>query len=91
MKKTAYSTLAATVLLTSFAFGASTVLADEDGASMKSVGTISYVTDDSTVKPIDPMDPDPEKPITPTDPDDHENPTAGPLSIDYVSNLRFGE
>ncbi|MCO7181202.1 WxL domain-containing protein [Lactococcus formosensis] len=82
MKKTAYSTLAATVLLTSFAFGASTVLADEDGASMKSVGTISYVTDDSSVNPIDPMDPDP---------DDHENPTAGPLSIDYVSNLRFGE
>ncbi|WP_285141892.1 WxL domain-containing protein [Lactococcus petauri] len=91
MKKTAYSTLAATVLLTSFAFGASTVLADEDGASMKSVGTISYVTDDSSVNPIDPMDPDPEKPITPTDPDDHERPTAGPLSIDYVSNLRFGE
>lgn len=91
MKKTAYSTLAATVLLTGFAFGASTVLAEEDGASMKSVGTISYVTDDSTVNPIDPMDPDPEKPITPTDPDDHERPTAGPLSIDYVSNLRFGE
>lgn len=91
MKKTAYSTLAATVLLTGFAFGASTVLAEEDGASMKSVGTISYVTDDSSVNPIDPMDPDPEKPITPTDPDDHERPTAGPLSIDYVSNLRFGE
>lgn len=95
MKKTAYTALATTVLLTGFAFGASRALAEEpveaDGASMKSVGTISYVTDDAPVNPIDPMDPDPENPITPTDPEDHENPTSGPLSIDYVSNLRFGE
>jgi len=90
MKKTIkYSTamlalLLGTTIMSNTAFAA-------DGASVKSIGTISYVPDDSTVTPIDPIDPDPEKPIVPTDPGDHENPTAGPLSIDYVSNLRFGE
>lgn len=93
MKKTAYTALATTLLLTGFAFSISRVLAEEtptpDGASMTSEGTISYVTDNSSVDPLDPLDPD--KPITPSDPDNHEDPTSGPLSIDYVSNIRFGE
>lgn len=62
-----------------------------DGGTVKSVGTIKYVTDNDVTEPIDPIDPDIEKPITPTDPGDHEKPSAGPLSIDYVSNIRFGE
>lgn len=97
MKKTTkYATAALTLLMATSALQG-TVFADDvtpsaaDGATMKSIGTISYVTDDSAVTPIDPTNPDPEKPITPTDPGDHENPTPGPLSIDYVSNLRFGE
>ena len=82
-----YTTLAATVLLTGLALGSSSVYA-EDGASVQSVGTISYTIDDSIVGPVDPLDP--TKPIKPTDPETPE-PTAGPLSIDYVSSLRFGE
>ncbi|WP_285015608.1 WxL domain-containing protein [Lactococcus garvieae] len=93
MKKTAYTTLAATILLTSMAFSASSVLADDasDGGVMHSKGTISYVKDESPTNPVDPIDPETDNPITPTDPEDHEKPNAGALSIDYVSNLRFGE
>lgn len=94
-KAVKYTTLAATLLLTSVTLGKGTVFADDepvkDGASMKSIGSISYVTDTDPVNPIDPVNPDPDNPITPDDPDDHEDPTSGPLSIDYVSNLRFGE
>lgn len=90
-----YTTLAATILLTTVAIGKTTVFADEepakDGATMKSIGTISYVTDTDPVNPVNPINPDPDNPITPDDPDDHDDPTSGPLSIDYVSNLRFGE
>lgn len=91
MKKSAYTTLAATVLLTGMAFGGSSVLADDatDGAAMHSKGTISYVRDESPTNPVDPTDPNTDNPVTPTDP--HEPSTSGPLSIDYVSNLYFGE
>lgn len=61
-----------------------------DGGIAHSIGSIKYVVDNSTTAPIDPTNPDPDKPITPTDPG-HENPSAGPLSIDYVSNIKFGE
>lgn len=61
-----------------------------DGGTAHSTGSIKYVTDNSTTDPIDPTNPDPDKPVTPTDPG-HENPGAGPLSIDYVSNINFGE
>lgn len=59
-------------------------------ASMKSKSTVSFEEDTSSVDPLDPTNPDITNPITPTDPDDHEDGTAGPLSIDYVSNIRFG-
>lgn len=93
MKKSAYTTIAATVLLTAMSFGVSSVLADDakDGAEMHSKGTISYVVDKSPTNPVDPTDPNTDNPVTPTDPDDHEKPTNAPLSIDYVSNLYFGE
>ena len=93
MKKSAYTTIAATVLLTAISFGGSSVLADDatDGAKMHSKGTITYVRDESPTNPVDPTDPNTDNPVTPTDPDDHEKPTNGPLSIDYVSNLYFGE
>lgn len=91
MKKSAYTTLAATAILTSMSFGASSVLADDakDGAEMNSKGTITYVRDESPTNPVDPTDPNTDKPVTPTDP--HDPSTNGPLSIDYVSNLYFGE
>jgi hypothetical protein len=89
------TTLSALVILGVISMGQIKTYADDptnptDGASMHSIGTITYVTDSDITNPIDPTDPDPTDPITPTDPGDHENPTPGPLSIDYVSNLRFG-
>lgn len=85
-----YTTFATTILIGIGISQSSKVFA-ADGASMKSIGSISYVIDNSPVNPIDPINPDPNNPITPDDPGDHEKPTSGPLSIDYVSNIKFGE
>lgn len=60
------------------------------GASIKSNSTVSFEEDNSQTDPLDPTNPDDENPITPLDPDDHEPGTNGPLSIDYISNIRFG-
>ncbi|EGO2744203.1 WxL domain-containing protein [Enterococcus faecalis] len=58
----------------------------EAGKSIKSKGDVSFKLDDSTTPPVDPTDPD--KPVTPDEPGES---TSGPLSIDHVSNLHFGE
>ncbi|EGC2880623.1 WxL domain-containing protein [Listeria monocytogenes] len=60
------------------------------GASLKSKSTVSFEEDNSITTPLNPINPDDENPVTPLDPDDHEIGTNGPLSIDYVSNIRFG-
>lgn len=63
------------------------VQAAGDGGKVTSSGIIGFVANTDIVTPVDPLDP--ENPILPVDP---ENPgTAGPLSIDYVSTIRFGE
>lgn len=62
----------------------------EYGASINSKSTVSFEEDTSLTDPLDPTNPDEKDPITPLDPDDHEPGTNGPLSIDYVSNIRFG-
>lgn len=43
--------------------------------------------------PVNPKDPDlePNKPIDPTDPGNSGTGEKGPLSVDYVSNLKFGQ
>lgn len=92
--KNKYTTLTALLLTTLTTGGISTakhVQAATDGASMKSIGTIEYVQDTDPVNPVDPINPDPSNPITPDDPGDHDPSTNGPLSIDYVSNIRFGQ
>ena len=70
------------------------VRADEEipkhGATLKSKSTVSFEEDNSLTDPLDPTNPDEKNPITPLDPEDHEPGTNGPLSIDYVSNIRFG-
>ncbi|MDZ5760711.1 WxL domain-containing protein [Carnobacterium maltaromaticum] len=50
--------------------------------------------DNEVTEPIDPTDPDNPNPPNPIDPADPDNPGTGeegPLSIDYVSNIKFGE
>ncbi|MHC5250816.1 WxL domain-containing protein [Listeria kieliensis] len=61
----------------------------EHGGQMNSVGTIQFTVNHNTELPQNPLNPDPTKPIVPKDEDEHEKGTAGPLSIDYVSNFRF--
>ncbi|WP_165347061.1 WxL domain-containing protein [Gottfriedia acidiceleris] len=63
-----------------------------DVAGNTSTETNVTVTAESK-KPVDPTDPtNPVGPVNPTDPEDpHEQGTKTALSIDYVSNFRFGE
>ncbi len=63
-----------------------------DVAGNTSTETNVTVTAESKM-PVDPMNPtNPVMPVNPTDPEDpHEPGTKSALSIDYVSNFRFGE
>ncbi|MEH7451653.1 WxL domain-containing protein [Gottfriedia acidiceleris] len=63
-----------------------------DVAGNTSTETNVTVTAESK-KPVDPTNPtNPVGPVNPTDPEDpHEPGTKSALSIDYVSNFRFGE
>lgn len=58
-----------------------------DGGTYKSNADVEYIKNNGGVDPVDPTDP--TKPIDPTDPVDPG--TAGPLSIDYMSNIHFGQ
>lgn len=64
----------------------------EDGGESTSIGDVTFKANDTVVPPINPEDPDEEVSINPIDPLDPTTPgTEGPLSIDYVSNFKFGE
>lgn len=99
MKKN--TALMATVVLTALYFGGSQVHAAEtEPSATVSKGTsenkINFIAgEDIITPPVDPTDPekpvDPEKPIDPTDPENPGTGEEGPLSIDYISNLKFGE
>lgn len=76
------------VLGGTFTYAAPTFAATAGTTTSK--GDITFTTDDGTA-PTNPTDPtDPGKPVTPTDPD-KPTPTTGPLRIDYISNIHFGE
>lgn len=68
----------------------SPVFAEEvkDGGAMDSLADVTFVENTGSVKPINPVNPDQEVKPNPNDP--HKPGTAGPLSIDYVSNIHFG-
>lgn len=55
---------------------------------------INFVAGDQVTKPVNPLDPTnpivPD-PIDPMDPDNGGTGQNGPLSIDYVSNIKFGK
>ena len=92
MKK---STIAiASLALASFVFGGSQTQAAVTSVG-KSENKISFTAgDDIVTPPVDPTDPgnpNPPQPIDPTDPENPGTGQKGPLSIDYVSNLKFGE
>lgn len=69
--------------------------ADGTGSKVTSNATIKFIPGDGITPPVDPDNPDnPEDPSNPTDPEDPGNGGTGeigPLSLDYVSNITFGE
>ncbi|MGX6962980.1 WxL domain-containing protein [Vagococcus xieshaowenii] len=78
------------------------VLADnqEEEKQVPKEASVEFVADELPTPPVDPTNPDPDPgiPVIPTDPTDPTNPpteppvgTDGPLSIDFVSTLYFGE
>lgn len=54
--------------------------------SIKSDGDVIFKLDDGKTPPVDPTNPDEE-----VEPEEPGESTDGPLSIDHVSNLHFGE
>ena len=79
MKKTIQFALISGLTLTGFFAAAG----QAEATSLTNSGTVSVI--EGTVEPVDP-----EQPITPVDPGDSPS-TEGPLRIDYVSALNFGE
>ncbi|MBJ3791180.1 WxL domain-containing protein, partial [Bacillus sp. OA1] len=86
--KLAKLALIGAVSLTSVAAVGTSAFAEEK-ANMKSKTDVTFIEDTSTTDPNNPENPN-EK-VTPENPGDHEKGTKGPLSINYVSNLHFGE
>ena len=84
----------ATVALASLAFGGAEVQA-EVASAHTSENKINFTAGEGVVTPpVDPTNPDNPDVPNPVDPSDPDNPgtgQTGPLSIDYVSNIRFGE
>ena len=91
MKKSSH--IMATVALASFAFGGAQAQA-EVASTHRSDSKINFTAGEGVVTPpVDPKDPDNPIVPSPIDPNDPGNPgtgQTGPLSIDYVSNIKFG-
>lgn len=74
------------------------ILVGEQSVAGVSIGTsdnkISFTPGDlivsPPVNPLDPENPNPTLPIDPVDPGNPGTGQPGPLSVDYVSNLKFG-
>ncbi|MDZ5759995.1 WxL domain-containing protein [Carnobacterium maltaromaticum] len=59
-----------------------------------STNSVDFVAGDEAVDPLDPTNPDNPTPPVPLDPMDPENPgtgNVGTLTINYVSNIKFGQ
>ncbi|QIK69831.1 WxL domain-containing protein [Erysipelothrix sp. HDW6C] len=86
MKKITRLFAALAVLLT-----VSTVVsADENGGSETSTASVSFIANEGPTKPVNPIDP--TDPVLPeTDEENKETEMAGPLSLDVVPNLGFGQ
>ncbi|GEK33434.1 WxL domain-containing protein [Kurthia sibirica] len=83
MKVVKYTAAAALLL----SLGAGALTANAETKEYKSTGTLKLIQDTSITPPVDPVNPtDPVIPVDPPGPG-----TAGPLSIDFASNLDFGE
>lgn len=92
MKKSSY--IITIVALASFAFGGAKVQAAVS-STHTSENEINFIAGEGVVTPpVDPTNsdnPNVPKPLDPTDPENQGTGQTGPLSIDYVSNIKFGQ
>lgn len=85
MKKTVFASLLTVATLIGVAAPSAAFAAPVD---MKSDSTVTFTEDKGDTKPKDPTKPDEKNPGKPKDP--VKPGTAGPLSIDFASNFKFG-
>ncbi|EUJ30294.1 cell surface protein [Listeria floridensis FSL S10-1187] len=84
-------TIASILAISSIAFiQTPSAFADTGKVAGNTTGKVNFSQDIAPVKPLDPKSPNTDKPITPLDPSEAKG-TAGPLSIDYVSDFHFGD
>lgn len=87
---TAVGVLSAAALF-SFVGTADAAGTPQTAATYSSKGDVSFTLDNSSVPPLDPTNPDKDKPIQDNPKDPVDPGTTGPLTIDRVSNIHFGE
>lgn len=88
--KTLASVVAALVLGPSLAFASPREVASAANPSKTSASTVLTPGDtDTDVKPVDPDNPDGNFTGDPEDPDNPGTGSTGPLTLDYVSNIKF--
>lgn len=89
MKKIVFVPLLVSFLGTAIGFKTMQTEATQTGAANTS---ILFDTNTDPTNPVDPENPDnPDPPVDPIDPENPGTGNDGPLSIDFVSNITFGE
>lgn len=87
MKKTTIASLITLVTVTTLALPVSVLAAEP---SLNSGGHVSFIAGSDPTDPTDPTDPENPDPGKP-DPDPNPGGTAGPLSLDFVSQFEFNQ
>ncbi|EUJ23622.1 WxL domain-containing protein [Listeria grandensis] len=90
MKLTKFVIVGMITVATFVGTGTGTIASAADGGTLGSKADVNFIPNDTVTNPVDPTDPGNPEVVEPVDPD-HPAGTAGPLSIDYISNIHFGE
>ncbi|KGL39098.1 cell surface protein [Listeria newyorkensis] len=90
MKLTKFAIVGMVTVATLVGTGTGTMAHAADGGTLGSKADVNFIPNDTITNPVDPTDPGNPEVVVPVDPD-HPAGTAGPLSIDYISNIHFGD
>lgn len=86
--------LASGTILAVLAGGAAVQASAAEVSATTSHNLVTFIAGDDSTGPVDPTDPthpvDPEEPVDPEDPENPGTGNKGPLSLDYVTNFKFG-
>lgn len=80
-------------MLAALVLGEGSALATTSSVGISDAKVKFDAGDGVVTPPVNPKNPDlePNNPIDPTDPDNSGTGKKGPLSVDYISNLKFGQ